>query len=243
MFRAVLIFICAALWGGEQETLIVGMQLQDPPFEMVSESGKPVGISVEIAKALASFLGKELTIRGLPFLALIPALNNKEIDCIISSMSVTPQRLEAIDFSDPYLQTGLCLLISAKSNLQNIEGADEKGRVIAVKQGTTGEVYALSRLKKAKILSLSEEAACVLEVVQGKADAFIYDRFSIYAHSKNNPKTTRAVLKPFEKEDWAIGLRKGDPLKEKINLFLRQFLALGKMKQLLEPYYEGMAKK
>lgn len=228
-------FLClSSLWGRD---LVVGMQLQFPPFETIDTEGKPKGISVELADALGAYLGKRVVIQDYPFIGLIPALQAKYIDCIISSMSVTAERLKAIDFSNPYIKTGLCLLISDKSTLQGIGDADQKGRVIAVKQGTTGELYALSHLKKAKVLSLGEEAACVLEVVQGKADAFIYDQFSVYMHWQQNPTTTRAVLKPFKEEEWAIGLRKDDPLKAKINLFLSEFLSSGKMKQLVRQYY------
>jgi polar amino acid transport system substrate-binding protein len=228
-------FLCvSSLWARD---LVVGMQLQFPPFETIDTEGKPKGISVELAEALGGYLGERVVIQDYPFIGLIPALQAKHIDCIISSMSVTAERLKAIDFSNPYIKTGLCLLINAKSTLQGIEDADQKGRVIAVKQGTTGELYALSHLKKAKVLSLGEEAACVLEVVQGKADAFIYDQFSVYMHWKENPTTTRAILKPFKEEEWAIGLRKDDPLKNKINLFLSQFLSSGKMKALVQQYY------
>lgn len=219
------------------EELIVGMQTQFPPFETIDIKGNPKGISVELAKKLGDYLKRKVVIRDYPFMGLIPALQAQYIDCIISSMSVTVGRLKVIDFSDPYIQTGLCFLISTKSNMQGIEDADQKGRILAVKQGTTGELYALSHFKKAKILSLGEEAACVLEVVQGKVDAFIYDQFSVYMHWKANPKTTRATLKPFKQENWSIGLRKGDPLKAEINQFLKEFTGRGKMKQLIHQYY------
>jgi polar amino acid transport system substrate-binding protein len=228
--------------GAVEDSLVVGMQLQNPPFEMVSTKGIPSGISVELAEALASSLDKKLVVRNFPFIGLIPALKNQEIECIISSMSMTKERMQSIDFSDPYIKTGLCLLISVKSTMKGIEDANQKQRVIAVKQGTTGEIWALGHLTEAKVLSLSEEAACVLEVVQGKADAFIYDQFSIYTHWKNNPDTTKAILKPFQMEEWAIGLRKDSPWKEKVNLFLKQFLESGKMEKILQRYFHGIPK-
>lgn len=236
MFRAIFVLV-VFLSHLQGDDLVVGMQLQSPPFETIDVEGNPKGISVEMAKALADSVGRKLVIKDYPFIGLIPALQAKQIDCIISSMTATAQRLKAIDFSIPYVRTGLCLLISDKSTMQGIDDADQKGRVIAVKQGTTGEIYALSHFKLAKVLSLGEEAACVLEVVQGKADAFIYDQFSVYMHWKQNPTTTRAVLKPFKEEDWAIGLRKDDPLKAQIDLFLKGFLSSGKMKQLVDQYY------
>ena len=101
-----------------------------------------------------------------------------------------------------------------------------------VKKGTTGHLYAAKNLQKAKVLVLDKEAACVLEVVQGKADAFIYDQMSVFSHWQRNRDTTRAVLKPFQEESWAIGLTKGSPLRDQVNGFLAQFRADGGFERL-----------
>jgi polar amino acid transport system substrate-binding protein len=80
----------------------------------------------------------------------------------------------------------------------------------------------------ARPLVLDQEGACVLEVVQGKADAFIYDQLSTYRNWKRYSVETRALLAPFREEAWAIGLRKGNNgLREQINQFLRQFRQTG----------------
>jgi len=66
----------------------------------------------------------------------------------------------------------------------------------------------------------------VLEVTQGKADAFIYDSLSVYRHHVRHPETTRAVLTPFREEAWAVALRPGDvQLKRDIDAFLEAFRA------------------
>jgi len=80
---------------------------------------------------------------------------------------------------------------------------------VAVKKGTTGHLWATKNLHKAKVLVLDKEGAAVLEVVQGKADAFIYDQMSVYSHWRRNETTTRAILAPFQQEAWAIGLPVG----------------------------------
>ena len=59
------------------------------------------------------------------------------------------------------------------------------------------------------VLVLDQENACVLEVVEGKADAFIYDQMSTYQNWLHHEDTTIALLKPFQEENWAIGVRKG----------------------------------
>jgi polar amino acid transport system substrate-binding protein len=68
----------------------------------------------------------------------------------------------------------------------------------------------------------------VLEVVQGKADAFIYDQISTFENCQRNPETTRAVLKPFQQESWAVGLRQDDTaLRDSVNAFLKSYKTAG----------------
>ena len=81
------------------------------------------------------------------------------------------------------------------------------------------------------------ESAAVLEVMQGKVDAFIYDSLSVYRHHRRHPKTTRAILNPFHQETWAIGLRKQDvALLQSINEFLQEFKDAGGFEKLGETF-------
>lgn len=234
-FFVLFAFLCVIVQqvSASGQPLIVGMELSYPPFEMIDREGDPAGISVEIAKALANYLGRPIRIDNIPFLGLIPSLKTDKIDLIISSMTITAERSEAIDFSDPYLVTGLCLLVSRKSTLKSIKDADQPGKVIVVKWGTSGQLYALEHLKAAKVIVLDKEASCVLEVVQGKADAFIYDQFSIYTNWQKNLDTTYALLIPFQEEKWGIGVKKGKTeLLQQINAFIKKFKEEGGFEKL-----------
>ncbi|MCC7463154.1 MAG: transporter substrate-binding domain-containing protein [Gammaproteobacteria bacterium] len=215
------------------DTLVVGMELADPPFEMTDEQGRPAGVSVDLARALGAYLGQQVVIENIPFDGLIVALKTGKIDLIISSMTATAERARSIDFSDPYLQTGLCLLVGAKENIQTIQDADQPGRTIVVKKGTTGQLYAVEHIRRAQVLVLDQESASVLEVVQGKADAFIYGQMNVLRYWQRNPATTRALLRPFQAEPWAIGVRKGNPERlRQVNAFLKDFRTRGGFGQL-----------
>jgi len=219
------------------EELVVGMELRYPPFEMVDTQGKPAGISAEMAMALGEFLHRPVRIENIPFAGLIPALKTGKIELIISSMTKTAEREQSMDFSDPYLRTGLCLLVNKNTAIDSIEQADQPNVNVAVKQGTTGQLYARDHLTKAHLLTLNMDDACVLEVVQGKAQAFIYDQMSVFKHWQQHQDTTRALLKPFQEEHWAIGLRKGDDeLRKKVNAFLLDYKAKGGFEKLGEKY-------
>lgn len=202
------------------------MELGYPPFESRDEQGRPVGVSVDLARALADFLKRELAIENIAFDGLIPALKTGKIDLILSSMTRTEERAQSIAFSDPYLTTGLCLLIAKDSPVQTLADLDAAGRRVAVKKGTTGHAFALARIHQAEVLVLDKEAAAVLEVVQHKVDAFIYDQMSTFQHWRRNPDTTRVLLTPFQKEFWAIGVRQEDrDLRQEVNRFLASFRA------------------
>ena len=210
------------------DKLVVGMELAYPPFEMRDAKGEPAGVSVDLARSLGEHIGRPVEIQNLPFAGLIPALKTGKIDLILSSMTATPERAASVGFSDPYLRTGLCLLVSAKSDLASIADADRAGRAIAVVKGTTAHVFASQRLKSARVLVFDKPAACVLEVVQGKSDAFIIDQMTALENYRRNATATRALLVPFQEESWAIGLRKGqDELRGKVNEFLAKFRADG----------------
>ena len=237
----VAILLLAALGLGcspkTHKQLIVGMELKYPPFEMTDEKGQPAGVSVDLAQALGEFLGRKVEIQNLPFDGLIPSLQTRKIDLIISSMTATTERARTIDFSEPYLQTGLCLLVAKSSSINAITDVDQPGKVIAVKKGTTGHIFASDHIKQANVLVLDQEDACVLEVVQGKADAFIYDQISTYQNWRRNEAATRPILKPFQQESWAVGFRKGDyELRGKVNDFLKQFKARGGFDELAARY-------
>ena len=238
---ALLMFAAPGYAADKAKPLVVGMELAYPPFEMTDPSGKPTGVSVDIATDLAKSLGRPVVIQNISFDGLIPALKTGKVDLVISSMTATAERAKSIDFSDPYISTGLCLLLKKDSTAQGIADLDRQGVKVAVKKGTTGHLYATSKLKKADILVLDKDSAAVLEVSQGKADAFIYDQMSIYQNWQRNQATTRAILEPFQKEAWAVGIRQGnDELKAEVNAFIKDYRAKGGFDKLGDRYLKEM---
>ena len=224
---------------GKGAVLRVGMDLSYPPFEMQDKAGNPDGVSVRLAEALATNLGRPLKIVPMEFSGLIPALKTRNVDIIISSMTATDERRQSIDFSNPYAFTGLALLVRKDSDIQSIEDLKKPGRSITAKTATTGETWAIKNLPDVKRVVFEDPTACVLEVTQGRADAFIYDQLSIYQYSQENKETTRGLLKPFVEESWAIGIQKGDyGMQGRINAFLDEFRKQDGFRKLGERYLQ-----
>jgi polar amino acid transport system substrate-binding protein len=207
--------------------LVVGMDLSYPPFETIGSDGQPSGVSVDLAMALGESLHRPVRIENIPFTGLIPSLLTGKIDLILSSMTDTPERRQSIAFSDPYLTIGLAALAGRNSSLSGND-LDHPGRTIAVRQGTTAQAWATDHLKQAKVIVLDKESSAVLEVIQGKADAFLYDQMSVWKNQKEHPAETVALLAPIQTEHWAIGLRPSDTaLRDGVNAFLKSFRASG----------------
>lgn len=233
-----LAFLTAGPGLSDQKPLVVGMEMSFPPFEMLDSQGQPSGVSVDLAKALGQFLQRPVRFENIPFDGLIPSLKTGKVDIVISSMTVTPDRAQSIDFSDPYLKMGLSILARKESGVQSINDLDKPNVRVAVKKGTTGHVYAVQHLQNAKVLVFNDDATCATEVAQGKADCMIYDQVSVFQHWKKYPDSTRPILQPFQQEDWAIGLRKGnDSLREQVNAFIKEFKQNGGFAQLGNKYF------
>ena len=223
----------------KMDKLVVAMELQYPPFEMSDESGNPAGISVDIAKALGEYLGKDVVIENIAWTGLIPSLQTNKADIIISSMSITEQRAEVVDFSDPYISSGLSLLISKDSDVQSFKDLDREGVVVAVKSGTIGATLAQTQLTKAEIRLFDEVSACVLEVSQGKSDAFIYDVLTVYENNQRNLETTRMNVEPIPGSEgyWGMAVKKGNTeLLEGVNNFIAEYQDNGGFDSLGDKY-------
>ncbi len=223
----------------EDTQLVVGMELAYPPFEMTDAANNPTGISVDFAKALGEELGRTVVIENMAWSGLIPALETGKIDLIISSMTITEERKERIDFSDPYAMANLALLIGKDSPVESYADLDQTGRVLAVKKGSTGHIYAEKTLKNATIQVFDKESICVLEVVQGRADAFTYDQLTIYKNWQQYEDKTRANLVPYQEapEYWGVALRKGETeLKGQVNDFIAKYRQNGGFDALAEQY-------
>jgi polar amino acid transport system substrate-binding protein len=217
--------------------LRIGMDLSYPPFEMQDTAGQPDGIGVKLAEALAARLGRPLKIVPMEFSGLIPALQTGNVDLILSSMTATDERRKTIDFSDPYAFTGLALLVRKDSDIQSIDDLKKPGRTLTAKTATTGQIWITRHLPEAKLVVFEDQSACVKEVSEGRADAFIYDQLSIYHYAKANPDTTRGLLKPFVEESWALGIAKGnDLLRGQVNDFIAAFRAQKGFEKLGEQY-------
>ncbi len=217
--------------------LRVGMELSTPPFEMQGADGTPDGTSVRLAEALAASMGRPLQLEVMAFSGLMTALKTRQVDMVISSMTATDERRQSIDFSDPYCRIGLALLVGKASPVQAAADLNAPGRKIVVRMKTTGEQVARETFPQATLIAVDSESAGMLEVVSGKADAFIYDQISVLRFHAAQPEQTRTLLQPLRQDNWAIGLPQGQTeLKAQVNAFLSKARTDGWFDRVADQY-------
>lgn len=219
------------------KTLSVGMDLSYPPFEMSDESGNPSGLSVDFVKAFGKAAGfDEVRIKNIAWDGLIPALRSKQINMIVSSMTITPMRERVLSFSIPYASSSLAILVKKDANIQGV--ADLKNATLALRRGALAHLWAVKNLPDAKVLLFDKEEMAVLEVMQGKADATLYDDLSVYEIWQKNKGTLRPIFSHFEKNPgyWGVAFNKGDDLRLKMNAFIKKSKKDGFFSKLGDKY-------
>ena len=147
------------------------------PFEMRDKHGRIIGFDVDIAKKMAKDMGVKLKLVPTAWDGIIPALMTNKCDIIISGMTITQKRNLKVAFSDPYFLVGQTLLVNKKhTGVKSYKDLDKPGMIITTKLGTTGEIAARKLFKHATIKTFDSESAAVQEVLNNRADAFIYDK-------------------------------------------------------------------
>lgn len=231
----------AVLPGCSQESsdvLKVGMELAYPPFETKDTAGNPTGISVDIAKAFGESIGRTVEISNIAWDGLIPALQTGQVDMVISSMTITEERAETVDFSDPYAWAYLALLVNKESGIAEAADFNQDGMVLAAKKGTSAVTYTQNTFPLVEIRQFNDVSACVTEVSQGKADAFMYDQLSIYQNYVQYEDSTQVIYIPGQKaEGWGAAFKKGnEDLVAKMNTFIEEYRTEGGFDRLGDQY-------
>lgn len=193
--------------------LKVGMEAGYMPFEIKSKQGKIIGFDVDIAKMMAKEMGVELELVNTAWDGIIPALLTKKFDIIMSGMTITPQRNLQINFADPYIVVGQTILIKKElaDKVDSYRDLNDPKYTIATKLGVTADFATKKYMPKAELKLFETEPEAAMEVINGKADAFVYDLpycSIFYAQNKNK---LAFLDEPFTYEPLAWAVRKGDP--------------------------------
>jgi polar amino acid transport system substrate-binding protein len=223
--------LLAGCGGSDSSTLKMITEATFPPYEFL-RGREIVGIDVEICRTVAEKLGKGFQCETVDFDSVIPAVISGKADLAAAGITVTEDRKKNVDFSIPYVKTGI-VVISRKSNpFTDVEQL--KGRKIGVQSGTTSENYVVNDLKQ-EPERLRSPAEAVAGLKAGRCDFVIAD----IDPAKNCVKGEADLqLSDFiTSEEYAIAIRKGRPeLLAAINATIVELKANGKLAKWVEQY-------
>ena len=206
--------------------LRVGFEAGYLPFEMADKKGNFIGFDIDMAKEMAKAMGVKFVPVNTAWDGIIPALNTKKFDILISGMTITQKRNLSVNFADPYIIVGQTILLNKKhaGKVTSYKDLNDPKYTVTSKLGTTGEQAIKRMIPRAKYKSFEVEAEAALEVLNGKADATIYDLpFCATFMAQQGAGKLIFLDQPFTFEPLAWAVRKGDPdFMNWLNNFLRQ---------------------
>lgn len=206
--------------------LRIGMEPGYMPFELTNKKGEIIGFDADIAKRMAKAMNVELELVSTAWDGIIPALITGKFDIIMSGMTLTQERNLTVNFAEPYILIGQSVLLKKElaDKVKSYKDLNDPKYIVASKLGTTGEQATKKMIPNAKYISYETEQEGVMELVNGKVDAFIYDLpFNTVALSQKGQGKIVHLAEPFTKEPLAWAVRKGDPdLLNWLNHFLNQ---------------------
>ena len=203
----------------EKGEIQMAMSGQYPPFNFVDDKNQLTGFDVEIGQAVAEHIGIKATPLSTAWDGIIAGLLANKYELICGSMAITPERLESIDFSDPYYRSGAQLFVKKDSPVKSV--SDLNGKKVGVTLGTTYETWVRENISDADVKTYKGVPDMILEVGYGRIDGFITDKIvgALAIQKQSAPIALTGDL--LYEEKMGIALRKNNPdLKAAINAAL-----------------------
>ena len=240
--------------------LRIGLEVGYMPFEMIDKrsgvrqkeirhggfrrKGRQlslIGFDIDMGIEMAKALGVKPVFVDTLWPSIIPALNLGRFDIIFGGMSVTESRKEKVDFADPFMTIGQTVLLNAKHKkaVTSYKDLNDPKFVVVSKPGTTGEEAVKKMIPKATYETVDTEIDGGMRVLEGTADAFVYDYPFNAVFAALHPSDQLIFLdKPFTVEPIAWAIRKNDPdFLKWLNNFLQEIKQDGRFENMHDKWF------
>ena len=190
------------------------------PFEMMDQkSGEMVGFDIDILREVARRAGFDYQLQTMSFNGIIPALQTGSVDIAIAGITITEKREKIVDFSVPYYDSGLRLLVPAtQSAIASVE--DLTGKRVACKIGSTSYDFLQKRVgdKAGEIVPYPDSADMYMALMSGSVDAVLYDAPNVSYFAQTRGKGRVKTVGPlYEGQQYGIALVEGSPWRQAVN--------------------------
>lgn len=214
------------------------------PFEMKSKNNSYIGFDIDLGKVMAKQMGVKYVPVNTAWDGIIPALITGKCDLIMAGMTINAQRNMKVNFAEPYIIVGQSLIVNPKlkGEITSYKDLNDPKYTITSKLGTTGEVVVKRMLSKAEYNAFETETDAAMEVINGKADAMVYDMPFVSIYSAQNSEKVDAILEPFTYEPLGWAVKQGDPdMINFLNNFLRQIKGDGTYDRIYDKWFKSDA--
>lgn len=218
----------------------VGTDAAYAPFESQNEKGEIVGFDIEVVQAIAAKGGFEVKFANTPWEGIFNALAQGDRDLLVSAITITDERRQTMDFSDPYFDAAQ--LIAVKESSKVTKFADLKKLKVGVQTGTTGDEAVTKLLGKTNtnIKRFESTPLALKELEAGGVDAVVADNGVVTHYVANNPggKFKTVSDKEFVPEQYGIAVKKGNAeLLGKLNDGLKAIKSDGTYDKIYAKYF------
>lgn len=220
------------------ETMTVGANVGNVPWEFQDESGQIVGFEVDLVTEVAERLGYDgVDIQNIPFNGLFSAVQSGRIDVAVSSITITDERLQSVSFAQPYYDSDQSL--AAKTDSEVKSSADLKGKVVGVDTGSTGDMYASERESDWGVLEIRRYEGlnpAMLDLQAGRIDGYVSDIPAVAYYLRDKPNMT-VVERLTTGEQYSMMFAKDSELATKANAVLDTLKDEGFIAELHEKWF------
>lgn len=225
----------------EKMTLTIGVDDTYPPMEFRNDDNELVGFDIDFAKALGEEMGVEIVFQPTAWDGIFSALNSEKYDAIISSVSITPDRLEGFEFSKPYLSNGQVIVVKpGDTSIKSVE--DLAGKMVGVQLETTADIAATKQLE-----TISFELKQYDDIIQtfsdmktGRLDAIVVDYAVAIDYVANNPDDYEITTTQLTNEPIGVCIKKGNTeLKAKVDAAITAMQDKGTLVPISEEWLGG----
>ncbi len=230
--------------GSAKKTLTLATSADFPPYEYM-EGKNFKGIDIEVAGLIAEKLGCELVVSNMNFNSILNAVQSGKADMGMAGLTVTPDRLESVDFSDSYATGVQVLIVKDGSSITSVDDLyDEskglgEGLKVGVQLSTTGDIYLSGDVSdgktKVEVKQFAMGAEAVAALSSGKIDAVLIDNEPAKSFVAAN-EGLKILDGEYAVEDYAIAFAKNSELKDQVNTALKELIADGSVKAIVDKY-------
>jgi len=239
---AVTVCGCSTIGGGNREPLRVGITPNFPPMIFMRD-GEVAGIEADLMRRLGRELGRPITVVSMPWNEQMDALSAGRIDIIMSGMSVTTARQVRIDFTTPWMTSGVGVLMrkADQQRFDSVESVLAFNGNVGVLADTTAHFFASRNLPRARIIRIASPADAAIQLRRRTVDLFLDDIPSVAWQAASNEAELAVLMAVLEREQIAWGVRRGNTaLRDEVNAVLARWEADGTTDRVIEawiPYY------